>query len=187
MSSIKISFQDFIGFKNGEHQAFKRIYEYFYAPAYRRAFVLLKSRMEDAEDAVQETLRSLWLNKDQIKDLEHLERWTYLVLRNKCFKILEGQTKMPITNIDDFEISGDISPDTTRMIEEEYLKNVTELSRVFLLLPENYAYVLKSRFLWGKSIEETAKVLNIKPENCSVLQTRALQKLRELFKDPSTF
>lgn len=148
-------------------------------PLYKFIYFKVQNR-EEAEDITQETyVKALsYIQKSNMK----IEKYTAFlktvslnVLRDKWRKGKRQGVKVNLENINPNELS--LEDTTEAFVDEELIKNALKD------LKEEYRTVIKLRIIKGYSLAETAKIMDKKEGNVSVLQYRALQSLSKIFKE----
>ncbi|AWW35865.1 MULTISPECIES: sigma-70 family RNA polymerase sigma factor [Streptomyces] len=124
-----------------------------------------------AEDIVQETFLRAWLHADRLRMSGSVHGWLRVVARN----LLIDRIRMPVTHhefagTDGLELTQDDHADTVhyRMEVTRLLRNVSEEHRAVLL----------HRYLYGRSVQETARALGVPEGTVKSRQHYALESLR---------
>ncbi len=129
---------------------------------------------EDAEDLTSEVFLKATRLLDRDRPEASMAQWLFTVARTVLAdhwrRYYRSGAPIPLDEMRIAEIPGQTeSPEpserSTQLVEE-----------VLSGLSERYRQVLELRFLRGYSIQETARELQITPENVKVIQHRALAK-----------
>ncbi|MEO7211787.1 RNA polymerase sigma-70 factor [Mucilaginibacter sp.] len=79
-----------IALRNGSESAFRKVYNTYNSRLYHFAYRFLKSD-ELCEEVIQETMISLWLNKDRLDEKYPLGSYLYMITRRLSLNILRKQ------------------------------------------------------------------------------------------------
>ena len=88
--------------KQGDVDAFSRLYAGIYKDLYRFALYTVRHR-QDAEDAVSEAVAAAWENIGQLRKEESFRAWIFTILNNCCRKILRRQRKDVVSLTDSIQ------------------------------------------------------------------------------------
>ena len=151
---------------------------------YRLARGILRSDSE-AEDVVQETYVRAFTHLDQFRGDSSLATWLARIAMNEALGRLRSQrptvewASLPSGAIEaqviQFPLSASIDPEKT-MAQRE-IQTVVE--HAIDELPEPFRLVFITRVVEGMSVEETADILDLKPETVKTRLHRARAMLRE--------
>ena len=143
---------------------------------FRLALRITLDRAE-AEDIVEDTLLRVWSKRDELEEVENLEAFCLTICRNlaldrsaKCEAqsvSLDAQPYDPV----------DLSPDPQAQLEQA--ERLEQVRRIFDSLPERQRTILQLRDIEGKSVRETADIMQTSEENIKVMLHRARQALRQ--------
>jgi RNA polymerase sigma-70 factor (ECF subfamily) len=113
----------------------------------------------DIEDIVQETFIFAYFYYEKLADKSKLKAWLCGIARNKSLKFIRDNSReyTPFEEIPDLP---DLSTPESIYIEREDKEN---LQKIISELPEETAQTVRLRYFEGKSIEEIAQLLEIKP------------------------
>ena len=76
------------GFRAGDMDAFRKIYESFCEPLYRFAFSYLKDSFE-AEEIVQDVFLKVWEKREEVDEQKSFKSYLYRITVNKVFNELK--------------------------------------------------------------------------------------------------
>ncbi|QGU95940.1 sigma-70 family RNA polymerase sigma factor [Clostridium bovifaecis] len=149
----------------------KSLYIYIYYKVQNR---------EEAEDIIQETyIKAItYMQKNDIdmdKCKAFLKTIALNVIRDKWRKNKREGTAVNFDDINPKEMA--IEDHTEDMVKRQVVENALSL------LNEEQRIVIELRILKGYSVVDTARIMNRKEGNVRVLQYRALQNLRKIFKE----
>jgi RNA polymerase sigma-70 factor (ECF subfamily) len=103
--------------RQGDEQAFRSLTDIYRRELQVHCYRMLGS-LQDAEDALQETLVSAWRALDRFEQRSSLRGWLYSIATNRCLNMLRDSTRRPrLTS----ELSFD-PPPPTRMGEVTWLE-----------------------------------------------------------------
>ncbi len=156
--------------KNGDVNAFAKLYESVSRKLYSTAFYML-GRREDAEDIVMETVTDAFAQIASLREPAAFEGWIFRILTNKIRK----RRKSYIT--EDVELNEEISGTSTDQDERAALWSaIGKLSR-----REREIIVLD--ILDGYSSDEIGSILGMNPSTVRSKKQRALIKLKKVLSD----
>lgn len=151
---------------------------------YRLARGILRNDSE-AEDVVQETYVRAFTHLDSFRGDSSLATWLSRIAMNEALGRLRSQrpttewTSLPQGTIEaqiiQFPLSATTDPEKT-MAQRE-IQNVVE--HAIDELPEPFRLVFITRVVEGMNVEETAEILDLKPETVKTRLHRARAMLRE--------
>lgn len=148
---------------SGDKYAFGNLYELYYADMYHFALSMCKNSY-DAQDAVQETVLSVWKSISNIRNPEKFKSYLFLSLSNTCKKKVSSQNETV-----EFEDTGYIDSEIEFSVPvREALLKLSETERQIVML--SIAAGFKSR--------EIAEILEIPANTIRTKQRRALEKMR---------
>lgn len=159
----------------GDPEAVGWLYDRYYLPVYR----YFRIRLEDqdlAEDLTAEVF---------VRMLEHLPRyrsrgrpflaWLYTIARNLLMDYYRARPRSIATPLEDPERAPSVEEDIERI---EAQAQWDCIRRAMQKLTPDQQDVLFHRFLEGRSVEETARLMGKLPNAIKALQHRALAALR---------
>ncbi|HIT70344.1 MAG TPA: sigma-70 family RNA polymerase sigma factor [Candidatus Scatovivens faecipullorum] len=126
--------------KKGNTDAFEKIILYYKNDLFKIAKTRL-SNIEDIEDAVQETIISVFKSLHKLKNTSKFKSWIFTILINNCNHILKKRKTTSIFPYDFIEKEQYINSNTNYSLNFEDLMNILELDeRTILTLyySENY-------------------------------------------------
>lgn len=169
--------------KQPKEQAFKQLYEEYYAPfcLYAKRFVDDK---EAREDIVSDVFASLWdkLDSDSF-DLQSDTALGYIKMcvKNNCLNFLKHQEYewSYAENIQKKAPIYESEPDSVYTLDELYRMLYETLTK----LPENYRNVFMKSFFEGKTHVEIAEEMNLSVKSINRYKQKTMELLREELKD----
>jgi len=165
----------------GEPEAFERFVEHFRSKVFRYSW-LMCGQPEDAEEVAQETLLKVFESIAQLRQPEHVRSWVFRIARNACLMQRRKSLFAPAheLSLDEMPPSTEPSdladpPDQAMLAAE--LRSV--LDRIILELPPPYRAVVVLRDLEQLSTEETAEILDLRPDAVKTRLRRARLAMRQ--------
>ena len=192
--------------RTGDGQAFARLTDPYRRELLAHCYRILGS-VQDAEDAVQETLLAAWRGLDGFEERASLRTWLYRIATNRCLNALRSASRRPQMDASSFDVplpkptrAGDavwLEPypdvlldrlaDTTAGPEARYeAREAISLAFVTLvqLLPPRQRAVLLLRDVLGFHASEVADILRTSEASVAGVLKRARATLeRESSRD----
>ena len=175
-------------FLAGEQSVFHdliRPYEQMY---YRLAFSILRNE-QDAEDAVQQAIVTLFTRLDQLKEPERFKQWSMRVVQNEARLLWRRRRQGQYESIDDREENGnEISfrgprdfADWRDLPSEAAEKSELQeaLLKALESIPASYREILLLRDVEQLNVAETMEILGISEATVKTRLHRARLRLRE--------
>jgi RNA polymerase sigma factor (sigma-70 family) len=158
-------------------QSFKSAVFPIQGKLYRFARIML-GNTEEAEDAVQEVLLKLWLNRQNLKNYRSIEALAMIITKNQCLDKLKSArwSKTQAGEPPDFEQTA-LTPYT--MTELNDSKGV--LIQLMQRLPEQQKLIMHLRDIEEYSYEEIEKITGLCINNIRVNLSRARKSIREMY------
>jgi len=180
----------------GDHDAFRELVEVHTHELQVHCYRILGS-LQDAEDAVQETLVSAWRSLADFGQRSSLRTWLYQIATNRCLSMLRATTRRPRTAT---EIPGLVLPEPTAVSDvppwldpypdvlldnlvdgapgpETHYETTEAISLAFIvalqLLPPRQRAVLVLRDVLGYRAGEVATMLDVTQESVHSALKRA--------------
>jgi len=161
---------------NGDHEAFRQIFDLYSPRVYRFALKYLKSS-DQAEEIVQEVFVRLWKNSKMLPDVKNLDHYLFVLSRNLAFDQLRRQ-EIQARHAE--ELQTDID-DSANVTEEAILLDETRriLDEGIAKLPPQQQRVYQLCHQCGLKYEEAAEQLNLSPQTVHRHMKLALRFLRK--------
>ena len=158
-------------------QSFKSAVFPIQGKLYRFARIML-GNTEEAEDAVQEVLLKLWLNRQNLKNYRSIEALAMIITKNQCLDKLKSArwNKPHVGEPPEFEQAA-LTPYT--MTELNDSKEV--LIQLMQRLPEQQKLIMHLRDIEEYSYEEIEKITGLCINNIRVNLSRARKSIREMY------
>jgi RNA polymerase sigma-70 factor (ECF subfamily) len=174
----------------GDEDAFTQFVKAFHARLSQYSFLMCGHR-EDAEEVAQETLLKVFESIDQLRDPSRLKSWVFRIAKNECFMKRRKSVFAPMVelSLDDLR-PGKVNDGEAHRIEiadwtalpEDLLLDTelqNALTRSIQELPEIYRSVVLLRDVEELTTEETAEILDIKPDAVKTRLHRGRLALRQ--------
>ncbi len=147
--------------KNGDSEAFRKIYELYNKKVYCNVKMLLKND-KCVEDITQEIFIKVFSNIRQLKMSITFESWLYKIIFNTCIKFILKNRKEEILNCDDYEISQ--IDDDFALPENELLKKElnSKIIKIIYELQDHYRLSIVLYYYYDISIKEISKIMGCK-------------------------
>jgi len=146
---------DSIALKNcldGDRESFRYLVERYQNQAVGHATAVLGNR-EDALDAVQEAFVDAFRALDKFDASRRFYPWFYVLLRNRCFKMLAAYGRHNTVSLEESEI---VAPGNESSIED-----TLALEAALLALTPEDRELITLKYLDGLSYQELADLLQI--------------------------
>ncbi|MGI9055631.1 MAG: RNA polymerase sigma factor [Pyrinomonadaceae bacterium] len=137
---------------DGDKDSFRFLVERYQHQAIGHATAVLGNR-EDAFDAVQEAFIDAYRAIDRFDFTRRFYPWFYVLLRNRCFKMLAAAGRRNTESADEMEI---LAPQSESSIEE-----TLSLETALLDLSPEDRELVTLKYLDGLSYQELAELLHI--------------------------
>ena len=159
---------------------YERIFDEHFHSTYKYIFYMVGNKA-DAEDITQEIFMKVAGSYRQFRGDSTVATWIYSIARRTMIDFIRHkQTKKFITFWkhyipENYDAADDIDHPGV-VIEKKEQKE--EIHQYIRKLPEKMRSVIYLRYIQGLSVQETALLLDLSPNRISVIQNRALAKLR---------
>ncbi|MBN2306796.1 sigma-70 family RNA polymerase sigma factor [Candidatus Peregrinibacteria bacterium] len=164
--------------KQGDTEAFGKIYDILVKPVYRYIYYRVDKHI--AEDLTEETFLKVWQNLTKYKAGKHpFSAWVFKIAHNLiCDHYRKNEASFEMDeNIADTKL--DASPSHQINIK----LNEVRLKRAIKQLPENYQQIIVLKYINEEENAVIAKVIGKSEGAVRTLQFRALEKLRGLLEE----
>ena len=165
----------------GEPEAFERFVEHFRSKVFHYSW-LMCGQPDDAEEVAQETLLKVFESIGQLRDPENVRSWVFRIARNVCLmqrrkSVFAPARELSLDDITPASEPSDLTEAPDRSLLSEELRNV--LDRIILELPAPYRAVVVLRDREELSTEETAEILDLRPDAVKTRLHRARAAMRQ--------
>jgi RNA polymerase sigma-70 factor (ECF subfamily) len=163
---------------------FSEVYDIHYQPVRRFIFKMVGDQWI-ADDLTQDTFIRVQQNLKGLKDPSKLKPWVYRIARNRCLDYFRsGASQSERHELKD-GVKLSIEPLAQLQMEQQQMSRC--LRDKITLLPERLRVVLALADTMDFTLQEIAKILNIKVGNVKVRLHRARKALREILQKECTF
>ena len=141
---------------------------------YRMAKRLLVSN-EEAEDATQEILLKLWVNKTKISSYKNAEAFAMTMTKNYCFDRLKSKQAQNLRIV-----HSNYKDESTQLQKQvEHQDSLDWVAKLMQQLPAQQRMVMQLRDIEHYEFSDIAKVLDMKETAVRVTLSRARKTIRE--------
>lgn len=156
---------------------FKHLVLTHYGSMYRVAYSILRDS-DDAQDAVQDAVASMWARRSLLGDVGNYESFCVKAVKNRCIDMLRARASRaePVDSFPD-EAYGSASPDT----EVEARDTLSLVKSLVEQLPPLQQEVLRLRSEADCDLQEIAAITGVTHENARTLLSRARRRLKDLY------
>ena len=167
--------------QTGDELAFKKVTQNVENDLYRIARTRLIDD-DDIKDAIQNTMLITYKNSKKIRNYEAFKTWMFKVLINECNKIYNKNKKNKVI----FEkiLNGSVYEQYRDPIEDVHNKLNFDILISKLSYEERIALTLY--YNSGLSYSQISKILKANENTIKSRITRAVQKLKKLYKEVET-
>lgn len=152
--------------KNGDVDAFSKLYSFVYEDLYRFAFYTLKNQ-EDACDTVSDTVLAAFSQIKKLRDPSLFKHWIFKILSNQCKRKLKEYTKKTVE-----------LPDDLGSYEQDFTEGC-QLRMAFTTLSSEERLILSLHQFAGYNSKEIGSILHMPSATVRTKEHRALKKLEQ--------
>jgi len=132
--------------------------------------------IEEAEDAVQETMIKLWNRREELGKYRSLEAFAITVTKNHCLDRLKSASYKYRADETGREVGKSPAPDKVLEVKEE----VNRVMEAIKTLPEQQRIILHLRDVEGYDFPEIEEITGLTSNNVRVNLFRARKRVREI-------
>lgn len=159
--------------RDGDHEAFKKVYLFYVNPLHR-FLTSLTGSFDDAEEIVQGVFLKMWEIRHRIDPSRNIKSYLYTVSRNAALDYLRA--KRPAGSLDGVEaLNGDATPDSALIGEET--RAMVDLAISSMPRKRREVFML---YLKGLSNQEIAERLDITEGNVRQYILRGRSDIRNI-------
>ena len=156
---------------NGDEKEFKSLFDLLYVGMVQQT-TFYTNDFAVAEDVVQEIFVRLWEKRDELKEVQNLQGYLLLSVKNRCLNYLEHQ--QVVDKYKQYCLLQEVQDNNED--SEQFIENV---GRLLEKLPEKRRRVLEMSVLEAKSYAEIAELLGISLNTVKDHVKKAYAFLRE--------
>ena len=153
--------------KQGDTQAFSRLYESCYKDLYRFALYNL-GQEEDAKDAVSDTVLAAFENIGKLRSADAFRSWIFRILVNQCMKRRRQYAQKT-----------EELPETLQARERDTCQEM-DVRRAFAALSSEDRMIVSMAVFAGYNSSEIGKVLNKNANTVRSRLSRSMSKMQKL-------
>ena len=144
---------------------------------YRIALNMLRS-VEEAEDALQDTMVKLWDKRERLDEYRSVEALAVTMTKNLCLDRLKSKKHKNQLDVQEMELdSGFVTPYKSIELSD----SMNTMNEVFESLPAQQRLLITLRDIEGFSYEEISDQTGLEINNIRVGLSRARKKAREAY------
>lgn len=156
--------------------AFNMFYDLYYDQIFRFSYYFLKDT-EACREVVAETFFSIWQSRLKLKDIENIETYLFVTVRNEASRYLSRSSKSRFVSLEDTTLQltarENESPEDKLLMEE--MERI--LNRVIDELPEKCRLIFLLARQEGLKPKEIAERLSINENTVRVQMKIAIDKI----------
>lgn len=143
---------------------------------FRLATLFLRNR-EDAEDAMQDVLMRLWLNRQQLDTYQSVEALAVQMTKNLCLDRLKAHSRH--TSVDQADLGNVAASQLSPYRQTELTDSAARIRQLIDQLPDVQKLVLHLRDVEEYSFEEIEQVTGLSVNAIRVALSRARKQVRD--------
>lgn len=161
--------------RNGNTEAFCKLYELYYKNMYRFAYYILGNQ-QDAEDVISETVLDAFSSIKNLKKPESFKAWIFQILSTKC----KRQLAVYATNRN--QLKRDVAEEDITAEEQPYAEQL-DVRAAFSALNETEKLIISLTVFAGYNSREAAAIINIPEGTIRSTKSRAFTKMSNYLKE----
>ena len=144
-------------------------------PSLFRAAVAILGNVDDAADAVQDTMVKLWQNTDALDGLTNVQAYAFATLRNQALDVQRRRSAHPAV---DLSAVSDPPADEPRSPSD-----LEVIAQIVEELPAKYRQVTRMSVYQNLSTAEIASATGLSNDNVRQILSRSRQKIKQLYQN----
>lgn len=171
----------FIQIANNSPKAFELFFDYSYTKLYRYANYFIND-VEECKEIVSEVYYNLWQNRKKLVDLEDMDNYLFICVRNQALKHIRDINRYQKVSIENIytDILSDKSNPEKQLLGEE-LSNTIELA--VNSLPERCKLIFFMVREEEMKYKDVAKILSISERTVHAQMCIAIKKISALIRE----
>lgn len=148
--------------KNGNVDSLNIILDTYKSNVYAVAFAMLKNK-EDAEDATQQALITIWRNIHHLKKIEAFETWLYHIAYTRSLNILKSRSHYEVAENDSDDIYTSEVEENELFLPSEYAEREDLRERLFRIIDSLSAVQRETIVLYyfdDKNVTEISEIMD---------------------------
>ncbi|MEN7549809.1 sigma-70 family RNA polymerase sigma factor [Rapidithrix thailandica] len=163
-------------FKNGQEDAYLKIYDLHYKYLFTYGFRLSSNKML-TDDCIQELFLELWTNRSTVSDVKRIRPYLLTYLKRKIFSELKRSPEYEIKEFDQHLVEKSFE---TSLIAQENEQIISQqLEKAISQLTNRQREILHLKYFQELSYEEISEVASIKVSRVYNLMYEAIKALRK--------
>ena len=159
MENFEKEIADIIGLRNGDTNAFNRLYKQYHKQVHANILKLIKSPERSAE-ILQDVFTSLWQNRNKLNTEKRLGGWLFVVSYNMSMSFIRKKLKESLVLVEEYPY--EICDNTDQKEEDErYEMQMYVLNQAVCELPKRKREVFQMCRYEGKSKKDVADNLGL--------------------------
>ncbi|POZ57536.1 RNA polymerase sigma factor SigV [Lysinibacillus sphaericus] len=163
--------------QKGNDKAYVLLFQQYEADIYRMAYVYVKNK-EDALDLVQEVAYQSFKNINTLKKPEFFKTWLMKITINCALNLINKNKKVIPLNS---------NLDMLMRTEDEDIALTLSLNKLIDTLQEDEKSVILLKYYDDRTLKEISEILDIPLGTAKSVLYRALDKLRQNFKEVDSY
>lgn len=167
-------------FRESNEEAFSELMRRYYRMLIHYGLKFTSDR-QTLEDALQELMIKLWLQRNNINDTPSVKFYLMKSFRHQIFLAFRKQQDFTVLSEEVDAYYTDSSYEDIYIQQENDLIFSNQVKDILTQLPPRQREVIFLRFFHGLSLEEISSLLSINPQSVSNIVQRSFQKLRSIW------
>ena len=164
---------------NGDHHAFREIFERHWKEVYHYARRRIDSD-EDSKELVQNLFLELWEKRDRF-EIRNIESYLKVCVRNKCIDYIRSKAHQK-QYFEHFKMFGERISNSTQE-SMEYLELSAQIDEALRTLPEKSRMIFRMSKMEGYSVNEISDKVNLSNKAVEYHLTKAMKAVKFSLKD----